>query len=73
MVNTRPIDLMCLVVTSVILQRTRSPPGQRLPKRIGDTHPRNHILMGKDVDIHFFDFLNRGIINLASLGSDVDQ
>ena len=34
MVNVRLINLKCLVVTSVLLQRTRSPPKPRLPMRI---------------------------------------
>ena len=34
------------------LQRTWSPPGPRLPKRIGNTHPPNYYdLKGKDIDI----------------------
>ena len=44
------------------LQKTRSPPGPRLPKRIRNTHPRNYYdLKGKDIDLHFL-FLSRGII-----------
>ena len=35
------------------LQMTRSPPGPRLPKRIGNAHPRNYNLKGKDIDVHF--------------------
>ena len=36
------------------LQRTQSSPGPRLPKRIRNTHPRNHYdLKGKDIDLHF--------------------
>ena len=63
------------------LQRTRSPPRPRLPKRIGNTHSHNwYNLKGKDIDIHF-SFLSRGIIlwielrwlvDLASPVSDVD-
>ena len=35
------------------LQRTRSPPGPRLPRRIGNTYPRNYYKrMGKDIDEH---------------------
>ena len=35
------------------LQRTRSPPGPLLPRRIGNTHPRNYYnLKGKDIDVH---------------------
>ena len=37
-------------VTSVLLQRIRSPPGPRLPKRFRNTHPRNYDLKGKDID-----------------------
>ena len=44
------------------LQRTLSPPGPRLPKRIGNTNLRNyHNLKGKEIDVHFL-FLSRGII-----------
>ena len=36
------------------LQRTRSPPGPHLPKRIRNTHPCNYYdLKGKDIDVHF--------------------
>ena len=36
------------------LQSTRSPPGPRLPKRIGNTHPRNYFnLKSKEIDVHF--------------------
>ena len=39
------------------LQRTRSPPGPRLPRRIGNTHPRNYYnLKGKVIDVHFLFF-----------------
>ena len=46
------------------LQRTRSPPGSCLPKRIRNTYPRNYYdLKGKDIDVYFyFYFLRRGII-----------
>ena len=44
---------MCLVVASVLLQGTRSPPGLRLPKMIGDTHPLNHNIIGKERDINY--------------------
>ena len=54
MVNAWPINLMCFVVTSILLQWTWSPPGVRLPKWIGDTHLCNHNLMGKEIDIYFF-------------------
>ena len=44
------------------LQKTRSPPGPRLPKRIRNTHPCNyHDLKGKAMDVHF-SFLSRGVI-----------
>ena len=33
------------------LQRTRSPPGPRLPKRIRNTHPRNYDIKDKDIDV----------------------
>ena len=40
---------------SYSLQRTRSPPGQRLPKRIGNTHTRNYYtLKGKEKMNSFF-------------------
>ena len=54
--NARPINSMCLVVSSVLLQRTRSPPGPRLCKSIGETHPFNHNFMDMEIDIHFFIF-----------------
>ena len=45
------------------LQRTWSPPGPRLPRKIGNTHPRNYYnLKGKDINVHLFSFLSRGII-----------
>ena len=41
------------------LQRTRSPPEPRLPKRIRNMHPRNYYdLNGKDIDEHF-SFISR--------------
>ena len=58
MVNVRRINLICLVVTSVFLQRIRSTPELRLSKRIGD--PCNHYIMSQEIDI--LQFLNRGII-----------
>ena len=51
MVNARPINLMCLIVTSVLLQRTWSPTGLCLAEKIGDKHPLNHNLMGKELYI----------------------
>ena len=37
------------------LQRTRSPPGLRLSKRIRNTNPRNYYdLKGKDIYVYFF-------------------
>ena len=58
---------MCLVVTSVLLLRTRSPPGLRLPKKIGDTHPRNHNLwVRKYMYIFFFNSRNY-IINWMTM------
>ena len=47
------------------LQRTQSPPGPCLPRRIGDIYPHNyHNLKVKDIDVHFsfIFFLSRGII-----------
>ena len=36
------------------LQRTQSPPGPCLPKRIWNMHPSNYYdLKGKDLDLHF--------------------
>ena len=36
------------------LQKARSPPGQRLPRMIGNTHRRNyHNIQGKDIDEDF--------------------
>ena len=44
------------------LQRTQSPPGPCLPKRIGNIHVCNYYNpKGKDIDVHF-SFLGRGII-----------
>ena len=44
------------------LQKTRLPPRPRLPKRIRNTHLRNHYgFKGKDIDV-YFSFLSRGII-----------
>ena len=38
-------------------QRTRSPPGPRLPKKLRNTHPRNYYdLKGKGIDVHIFIF-----------------
>ena len=54
------INLKSLVVTSVLLQRTWLFPQLRLSKRIGDTHSRDHNLMGREIDIHFL-LINRGI------------
>ena len=62
MVNVRAINLMCLVVTSILLQRTWSPPGLCLPKKIEDMHLCNPNLIGKEIDIHFLS-LNREIIH----------
>ena len=59
--NAWPINLGSFVVTSIFLLRTRSPPGLCLPKKIGDTHPRNHKLIGKKTDIHFFRGEDHGI------------
>ena len=53
MVIARSINLVCLVVTALLLQKTRSPPGLRLLQRIGDMHPRNHNVTGKEIDIRF--------------------
>ena len=50
------------------LQRTRSPPGPHLPKKIRNTHLHDYYdLKGKDIDVYFsfsffFFFLSRGII-----------
>ena len=45
------------------LQRTRSPPGPRLPKRIRNTHPRNYCdLKGGQGYRSTFSLLSRGII-----------
>ena len=53
------------------LQRTRSPPGPCLPRRIGNMHLRNdYNLNGKDIDVHF-SFLSRGIILWIELGDRV--
>ena len=55
-----------LSVIFVLLQKTRSPLGLCLPKRNGDTHPRNYNLMGKERDIHFFIWRNH-IINWITM------
>ena len=52
MVIVRPINVSCKLHL-YSLQRT--PPGPGLPKRIGNTYPRNyHNLKGKDIDVHYF-------------------
>ena len=60
MVISRPINLnVSCKLHPYSLQRTRSPPGPRLPKRIRNTHPRNYYdLKGKDIDenIKLIDF-----------------
>ena len=63
MVIARPLDLnVSCKLHLYSLQRTRSPPEPRLPKRIRNTHPRNYYdLRGKDIDLYFL-FLSRGII-----------
>ena len=44
------------------LQRTQSPPGPCLPKRIRNTHPCNYYeLKVKDIDV-YYSFLSKGII-----------
>ena len=45
---------MCILVISVLLQLTQSPLGQRLPKKITDTHSQNHNPIGKKIDTYFF-------------------
>ena len=57
MIIARPINLnVSCKLHPYSLQRTRSPPGPRLPKRIGNTYPRNYYnLKGKDIDIHVRD------------------
>ena len=63
MLNAQPINLnVSYKLYPYSLQRTRSPPGTRLPEMIGNTHPRNYYnLKGKDIDVIFFFFLSRGI------------
>ena len=63
MVIARPINLnVSCKLYPYSFQRTRSPPGPRLPKRIRNTHPCNYKdLKGKDIDI-YFSFLSTGII-----------
>ena len=55
MAIARPINLNVSCKSHpYTLQRTQSPSGPRLPKRIGNTHPCNyHNLTGKDIDVHF--------------------
>ena len=48
MVDAHQITLMCLVFISVLLQRTRSPSGLHLPKRIRYMYPSYYNLMGKE-------------------------
>ena len=65
MVIARPVNLnVSWMLHPYSLPRTWSPPGPRLPKRIGNTHPRNyHDLKGKDIDVHFcLFFLSKGMI-----------
>ena len=43
-----------LQITFVLLQKTQSPPGLRLPKRTRNTHQHNYYdPKGKDTDVHF--------------------
>ena len=55
MVITLPINLnVSCKLHLYSLQRTWSPPGPRLPKRIRNMHPHNYYdLKGKDIDLHF--------------------
>ena len=55
MVIAQPINLnVSCKLHPYYLQKTRSPPGPRLPRMIGNTHPRNYyILKGKNIDAHF--------------------
>ena len=63
MVIVRPINLnVSCKLHPYSLQKTRSPPRPRLPRKIRNTHPRNYYdLKGKDIDLHFL-FLCWGII-----------
>ena len=54
MATVLSINQMSLVCYSVPIQSTRSPPGPRLLKMIGDTHTHNYNLKGKEKDVHFF-------------------
>ena len=58
MVIARPINLnVSCKLHPYSLQITRSPPGQRLPKRIRNTHPRNYYnFKGNYIDLHFLFF-----------------
>ena len=62
-VIARPINLnVSCKLHPYSLQRTRSPPGPRLPKRIRNTKTRNYYdLKGKDIDV-YFSYLSIGII-----------
>ena len=57
-VIARPINLnVSCKLHPYSLQRTRSSPGPRHPRRIGNTHQRNYYnLKGKDIDVHFLFF-----------------
>ena len=63
MVIARPINLnVSGKLHPYSLQRTRLPPGPRLPRRIENMHSSNwYNPRGKDIDVHF-SFLSRGII-----------
>ena len=65
MVIARPINLnVSCKLHPYSLERTRSPPGPCLSKRIRNTHPRNYYgLKGKNIDVYFSSvFINRRII-----------
>ena len=62
-INSRLINQMCLGSYIRILTETRSPPEPRLPKRIEDTHRRNHNLIGYiHIYIYIYIYVNKGII-----------
>ena len=63
MVIVQPINLnVSCNLYLYSLQRTWSPPGPHLHRRIENMHPQNYYnLKGENIDIHF-SFLSRGII-----------
>ena len=66
MVIARPINVnLSCKLHPYPLQKTRSPPGPRLPRRIGNTHPCNYDeLKRKNIHVHFLFFFFKSRILL---------